>query len=181
VANSGETPAAVAAGVSSNLFLGRFMEVTGWRLRPATVEDEEFLRKLFAQNDVVLKALPAQLQTALLEMQYRGREMTYSAQYPEAKNAIVCLDDGTPIGRHLVEHSKQSFRIVDLALLPEWQGQGIGTRILEDLAQESRQAGVELSLRVVKENPALRLYKRLGFEVVAGDEISYEMVLAARA
>jgi GNAT superfamily N-acetyltransferase len=152
------------------------MEALRWRLRPAAVEDEEFLRTLFAETHVALRALPPELKASLLDMQYRGRAMTYSTQHPLAKNSIACLDDGTPVGRHLVERKAEGFRGIDLAILPQWQGRGIGTRILEDLAQESRQAGVKLSLRVVKNNPALRLYLRLGFEVVAEDEISYEMV-----
>jgi GNAT superfamily N-acetyltransferase len=152
------------------------MEALSFRLRPAVVEDEEFLRTLFAETNVMLQAFPLELQTSLLDMQYRGREMTYSTDYPEAKNAMICLDDGTPIGRRLAERGADGFRVIDLAILPLWQGRGIGTRILEDLAQESRRAGVNLSLRVVKGNPALRLYVRLGFEVVAEDEISYEMV-----
>ena len=152
------------------------MEALRWHLRPATVQDEEFLRTLFAQTDVMLQGFPRELQTALLDMQYRGREMTYSTQYPQAMNFMICLEDGTPVGRHLVERKSSAFRGIDLAILPQWQGRGIGTRVLEDLARESRHAGAELSLRVVKGNPALRLYLRLGFEIAAADEVAYEMV-----
>ena len=152
------------------------MEALHWHLRPATVDDEEFLRTLFAKTDVMLHGFPRELQTALLDMQYRGREMTYSTEHPEAKNSMICLDDGTPVGRHLVERKVSGFRGIDLAILPHWQRRGIGTRILEDLVRESRHAGVDLSLRVVKGNPALRLYSRLGFEIAATDEVSYEMV-----
>ena len=154
----------------------KFMEALGFRLRPAVLEDEEFLRTLFAETNVTLQALPLELQASLIDMQYRGRKMTYSAEYPEAKDSIACLDDGTPVGRHLVERKTDGFRGIDLAIMPQWQGRGIGTRILEDLAQESRQAGVKFSLRVVKANPALRLYLRLGFEISAADEMAYEMV-----
>jgi len=154
------------------------MEALGWRLRAAIEEDEEFFRTLFAQTNVTLQSLPLELQAALLDMQYRGREMTYSAQYPDAKDSMICFEDGTPIGRRLVHRSEVGFRVIDLAILPQWQGRGIGTGVLAELAQQSRETGVKLSLRMVKENPALRLYSRLGFETVAADEISYEMVLA---
>ncbi|HEY5330097.1 MAG TPA: GNAT family N-acetyltransferase [Acidobacteriaceae bacterium] len=154
------------------------MDTLGWRLRPAVKEDEEFLRTLFALTQVTLQSFPPELQATLLEMQYRGREMTYSTQYPDAEDSMICLNDGTPIGRRLVDRSDERFRLVDVAVLPEWQGKGIGTRVLAELAQQSRETGVKLSLRMVKENPAVRLYSRLGFETVAADEISYEMVLA---
>jgi GNAT superfamily N-acetyltransferase len=156
------------------------MEAIGWRLRPARVEDDNFLRILFANTDVALRALPPDLQVALLEMQYRGRGITYSTLYPEATDSILCLDDGTPVGRYLVDRSNNGFRVVDLAILPQWQGRGIATGVLKDLVQESRHAGVELRLRVVKESAAQRLYAHLGFEIVAVDEIAYEMVWAAR-
>src|SRR5665213_1636654 len=152
------------------------MEALGWRLRTAIEEDEEFLRTLFAQTNVALQSFPLELQAALLDMQYRGREMTYSTQYPDAEDSMICLDDGTRIGRCLVDRSDERLRLVDLAIVPEWQGKGIGTRVLAELAQQSRETGVKLSLRIVKENPALRLYSRVGFEVETADEVSYEMV-----
>jgi ribosomal protein S18 acetylase RimI-like enzyme len=151
------------------------MEALGWRLRAAIEDDEEFLRTLFAQTNVTLQSLPLELQAALLNMQYRGRELTYSTQYPEALNSIVCLDEDTCVGRLLMDRRAETFRVIDLAILPQWQGRGIGTGILKDLAQESRHRGVKLRLRVTKENRALELYLRLGFEIEGGDDISYEM------
>jgi GNAT superfamily N-acetyltransferase len=174
-------PAAWATGTRQFGRKVKFMEALRWRLQPAAVKDEEFFRTLFAETNVMLQAFPLELQASLLDMQFRGREMTYSTAYPEAKNSLICLDDGTSIGRRLVDQSDDGFRLVDLAILPAWQGRGIGTQVLADLAQQSRETGVKLSLRIVKENPALRLYCRLGFATVAADEISYEMVLADQA
>jgi len=151
------------------------MEALGLRLRAAIEDDEEFLRTLFAQTNVTLQSLPLELQTALLDMQYRGRELTYSTQYPEAQNSIICLDEDTCVGRLLMDRRAETFRVIDLAILPQWQGRGIGSGILKDLAQESRHRGVKLHLRVTKENRALELYLRLGFEIDGGDDISYEM------
>ena len=58
------------------------------------------------------------------------------------------------------------------------RGNGIGTRLLDELATVARRAGVpRLSLSVDSENPALRLYERLGYREVARDEDGVRMVL----
>jgi ribosomal protein S18 acetylase RimI-like enzyme len=55
---------------------------------------------------------------------------------------------------------------VDIALLPEYRGMGIGTRLLRDLISESEESGKPLSIHVERFNPALRLYERLDFRTV---------------
>ncbi|MGB3292805.1 MAG: GNAT family N-acetyltransferase [Phormidesmis sp.] len=58
-----------------------------------------------------------------------------------------------------------------IAVMPEVQGQGVGTALLKytlALAQ-ARYPAVSLSIRM--SNPALRLYQRLGFVAVADSEV----------
>ena len=58
------------------------------------------------------------------------------------------------------------------------RGNGVGTRLLDELATAARRAGLSrLSLSVDSENPALRLYERLGYREVARDEDGVRMVL----
>ena len=61
-----------------------------------------------------------------------------------------------------------------ISLLKEYRGQGIGTRLLREMLDLLRQEGYsQASLSVQKENYALRMYQRAGFEVVAdrGEEV----------
>ncbi len=52
-----------------------------------------------------------------------------------------------------------------IALLPEYRGQGLGTRLLQQFFEHLQQMGYEaVSLSVVPENPAFRLYQRFGFQ-----------------
>ncbi len=146
-----------------------------YRLRKANAEDEEFLRHLFNETEQSLQALPLELREALMEMQYRGREMTYSAQYPEAESWILCLQDGTAAGRHLVARQPNGFHEIDLAVLPEYQGRGLGTFALEQLQRRARAEGVGVTLNVAKANQAERLYTRLGFEWMGEDEVFCQM------
>ena len=55
-----------------------------------------------------------------------------------------------------------------ISLFKEYRGQGIGTRLLCQMLDLLRQKGYgQVSLSVQKENYALRLYKKAGFEVLA--------------
>lgn len=64
-----------------------------------------------------------------------------------------------------------------ISLLPEYHGLGIGTRLLNDLLLLLQEHGyLRASLSVQKENPALRLYQRTGFHIVAERETEYVML-----
>lgn len=71
--------------------------------------------------------------------------------------------DGADVGRLYVDRREREIRIVDIALLPEARGQGIGTALLGALIDESQAAGKPLTIHVERQNPALRWYEGLGF------------------
>jgi ribosomal protein S18 acetylase RimI-like enzyme len=78
----------------------------------------------------------------------------------------VIEKDGVSIGRLYVARWEREIRIMDIALLPEHRGAGIGTELLRELQDEARSAGKTLTIHVERFNPALRLYERLGFRQV---------------
>jgi ribosomal protein S18 acetylase RimI-like enzyme len=55
---------------------------------------------------------------------------------------------------------------MDIALLPEYCGKGIGGYLIEGVLREAADAGKRVSIHVEKHNPAQRLYARLGFQPV---------------
>jgi ribosomal protein S18 acetylase RimI-like enzyme len=61
---------------------------------------------------------------------------------------------------------EREIRIMDIALLPEDRGAGIGTKLLRELQEEARAAGKSLTIHVERFNPALGLYERLGFQQI---------------
>ena len=64
-----------------------------------------------------------------------------------------------------------------ISLLPEYRGRGIGTQLLNALLLLLRENGYRrVSLSVQKENPALRLYQRTGFRIVAEEGTEYLML-----
>jgi GNAT superfamily N-acetyltransferase len=64
---------------------------------------------------------------------------------------------------------------LSIAVLPEYRGQGLGTQMLERLLQDAQTKHSAVSLSVSTDNPARRLYERLGFEVVSSDGTSLTM------
>lgn len=65
-----------------------------------------------------------------------------------------------------------------ISLLPEYRGQGIGTKLLNDLLSLLCEKGFrQVSLSVQKKNPAVRLYKRAGFQILEEKGTEYLMFL----
>ena len=62
-----------------------------------------------------------------------------------------------------------------IAVLPESRGKGIGTLMLRRLLASVDEKYEAVSLSVNEENPAVRLYRRLGFDVVEQHEGSLTM------
>ena len=64
-----------------------------------------------------------------------------------------------------------------ISLLPEYRGQGTGTQLLNGLLRLLRENEYQrASLSVQKENPALRLYRRAGFRILAEKGTEYLML-----
>ncbi len=70
------------------------------------------------------------------------------------------------MGRLYLEDWTKELRIIDIALFSAYRGRGWGEAILRDLMDATARSGRALSIHVEKQNPAMRLYKRLGFETI---------------
>lgn len=145
----------------------------------STPDDDAFLQELFfavRAPEFQLAGLAGPMLTQLLEMQYRAQYTSYVANYPAAKNSIVWVD-GERAGRMLVDQG-DACHLIDIALLPQYRGRGIGTQVLQQMCVEARGAGKTVRLSVRPENPARRLYERLGFRATASDMTQIVMELA---
>ena len=101
---------------------------------------------------------------AFVRMQFTAQDSYYRQQFPDTSFDIVMVD-GVPAGRLYVDRRDAEIRIIDIALLPEHRGNGIGTSLLRDLLAEADAAGKSVTIHVERLNPALRLYERLGFSL----------------
>lgn len=76
-----------------------------------------------------------------------------------------------------IDENTPSFAI---SLLPQFRGQGIGTRLMRAMLERLAQKGVkQASLAVQKDNYAVKMYRRCGFETVSENEQEYIMVYRA--
>lgn len=138
-------------------------------LRPAEPSDDTFLFRVYASTrSGELAPLPwtNEQKESFLKMQFDAQNLYYRENYPDASFDII-LADGKPIGRLYVARWPEEIRIMDIALLPTHRGGGIGTKLLRHLVSESEEVGKPLTIHVERFNPALGLYERLGFRVVA--------------
>jgi ribosomal protein S18 acetylase RimI-like enzyme len=152
-------------------------------LRPIEPGDEEFLYRVYAstrQEELAQVDWPEEQRAAFLRMQFDAQSSYYEEHYRGAELSVILSDDH-PAGRLYVARWPKEIRIVDIALLPEHRGIGIGTRLLKDLISESEESGKHLSIHVERFNPALRLYDRLGFRTVADKGVYVLMERAPRA
>jgi ribosomal protein S18 acetylase RimI-like enzyme len=140
----------------------------GLSFRPITDADLPFLYDVYASTRTEeLAPVPwseAQ-KAAFLTMQFRAQHADYQQNYA-GSDRLVAMHGDRPAGRLYVERGKRAHAVIDIALLPEHRGQGFGSAIMRDLMDEAACAGKPLSIHVEKFNPALRLYRRLGFRTV---------------
>jgi ribosomal protein S18 acetylase RimI-like enzyme len=78
---------------------------------------------------------------------------------------IIELGDA-PIGIQAVERAPDHIQLWRIFILPEYQRRGIGSQLIECVLAEARSARLPLRLRVLRVNPAFKLYERMGFKVV---------------
>ena len=73
-----------------------------------------------------------------------------------------------------VDDETPSFAI---SLIPEYRGKGIGTRLMRNMLNLLKEQGFkQASLAVQKANYAVRMYKKVGFEIIDENDEEYIMV-----
>jgi ribosomal protein S18 acetylase RimI-like enzyme len=149
-------------------------------LRPVELGDEEFLYRVYAstrQEELAQTGWSEAQKEMFLRQQFEAQSRYYREHYQEASFDVI-LTDSSPIGRLYVARWPEEIRIVDIAVLPEYRNAGIGTKLLENLISESEASAKPLSIHVERFNPALHLYRRLGFREVADKGVYLLMVRA---
>jgi GNAT superfamily N-acetyltransferase len=137
-------------------------------LRPITPEDVPFLAGVYASTraeELAVTGWSDEEKAVFCQRQFDAQSAHYRENYPGASLQII-EREGVAIGRLYVAHWERQIRIMDIALLPEHRGAGIGTKLLRDLQEEARSAGKSLTIHVERFNPALQLYQRLGFQQI---------------
>ena len=156
-------------------------------LRDASGRDKPWLTALFAAGQPAwaeLAVLPDGLGDDLVKIQYDARQTQYRSFWPGAVQRVIHLQsagecslepDGAllhwqAVGALWIADTAQGIHVLDIALLPAWRSQGIGTRCLKDVLATAARRQLPVRLQVALDNPARQLYERLGFEAAGADD-----------
>jgi len=135
-------------------------------LRPVTDADQEFLVGVYASTRATELAQvdwDDSQNDAFIRWQYAMQKQEYDARYPNARYELILVDD-QPAGRIWVGTDDTQIRLLDIALLTEFQNRGVGAYLLRQLIDEAQLAHKPLRHMVFMLNDnAHRFYERLGF------------------
>ena len=146
-------------------------------LRPATAGDYDFMCRLYhSTREEEMRQFPfddAQ-KRAFLDQQFAAQFAHYEQHYPTCERNIV-ERDGVAIGRVWIDEWRDQIRLVDIALVPECRGSGIGTLLLRGILARGKATRKPVTIHVEAFNPALRLYERLGFTKIDSNGVYFLM------
>jgi len=138
----------------------------GLTFRPITDADQPFLARVYAstrKQELAATSMTDMQKAALLLLQFRAQHAHFQQHYPQA-DMLVVMGGGDDIGRLYIARWPTRHGIIDITLLPEYRRHGAGEVLLRDLMDEAAACGKDVSVLVEKFNPAMRLYRRLGFK-----------------
>ena len=145
-------------------------------LRPVDETDEDFLIELYKSSrgdDLRGLAWSEDRVSEFLEMQYEAQR-NLQDDNQQVSDQLVLMN-GKPIGRSSIEARADEIRCIDLALLPDYRNQGVGTLLIQRLQEQARSAGLPLHLQVIRFNRAINLLERLGFKRTSETGTHFQM------
>ncbi len=137
-------------------------------LRKAGPDDHEFVRRIHHLG------IREYVEDMFGEWDEPYQDERFAGQYRVAETWII-LRDGAEVGWLGKRELPKEIFLTELNVAPEHQNQGIGTRVLRDLIAEARRDDKTVSLGVMTNNPARRLYAREGFEMVGENKHKHFM------
>lgn len=134
-------------------------------LRPVQPADEEFLLRVYASTrsaELALVPWTPEQKTVFVRMQFEAQRKHYQARYPRSEYSVIA-HQGRDVGRLWRVSEPDGIHILDLTLLPECRGAGIGAALLRRLQREAAGSGLGLFIYVESAGPALPVFEHLGF------------------
>ena len=139
--------------------------------------DKSFLRELYATTRAAEMAMVPwsdEQKDEFVEMQFNAQHTFYFEQFKNAEFGIISKNN-LDIGRLYLDRRDDEVRIIDIALHPTYQRLGIGERLLNAIIQYAQERELPVTIHVEKNNPAMSLYLRLGFELIE-DQGVYDLM-----
>lgn len=133
--------------------------------RPAQASDFDFCARLYAEDLALYIPDPGEQAAKLATLRPR---------WHVEQVRIICRG-GADIGWLQSVPADGTLFIVQFFIEGALRGQGIGTAVLTRIIEAAGANGQDVALDVVKQNRAVRLYRRLGFQITGGDGPKYAM------
>jgi len=152
-------------------------------LRPQTQADDVFLFELYAstrEEETAAFGFNAEQSRQFLRSQFELQTIHYRRHYEGASFDILEVN-GQAAGKLYVHRGAREWRVMDIALLPQFRNRGAGTSLLRSLLEDADRTGVPVTIHVEEYNRARRLYERLGFQVKEQQGIYLLLERARRA
>jgi ribosomal protein S18 acetylase RimI-like enzyme len=141
------------------------------RLRASQAKDFAFARELYFET-----------MRPMIERLFgwnQARQEENFTRWFDLDEVSIITADGIDVGWIQQRADSGGIFLGSIYVMPSMQGLGIGTRILRSLLASARDQSKVLTLAVMKINPAIRLYERLGFRTTHEDE--YKLYMRADA
>jgi GNAT superfamily N-acetyltransferase len=138
-------------------------------LRPVTPDDDGFLLSVYestrSEELAQVEWQPGHRE-AFLRWQFDLQRQEYEARFPDAEYYLIVIND-EPAGRIWIGEDPKQIRLLDIALLTQFQNRGAGTALLGWLIEKANASAKPLRHMVFMLNSdAHRFYERLGFVVI---------------
>lgn len=137
-------------------------------LRPIGEEDQDFLLALYGTtraDELALVDWDEARKAAFVRQQFDAQHRYYQQIFSQGSFQVILAGD-EPAGRLYLDDGPDETRIVDIAVMPQFQGHGIGTALVSQVLAAAAARGASVTIHVERNNPALRWYARLGFHLV---------------
>lgn len=140
----------------------------GFTIRVETDDDFAFACDLYAEirhDEIAPAPWPDQVKRDFLDAQCRLQRDHYAKHYVGA-DLLIIERDYKPVGRLYAHATQNEIRLMDIALRGAERNHGVGSCLVRALQTEAQQRGVDLTLHVEPNNPAQRMYQRMGFRLI---------------
>lgn len=138
-------------------------------LRPATGEDAQFLLAVYEStraDELAQVEWPPGQRDVFIKWQFETQRREYDTRFPDAEYDVILIDN-QPAGRIWIGRDNTQVRLLDIALLPEFQNRKAGTTLIRRLMTVAKSGNIPLRHMVfVLNDDAHRFYERMGFVII---------------
>jgi ribosomal protein S18 acetylase RimI-like enzyme len=138
------------------------------QLRPASSEDAEFLYRVYCttrEQEMAMVPWTHEQREAFLRMQFAAQQSDYSKRFPDARQTIIVADD-VDVGRFHTVEVNDEIKILDITVLPNHRGNGIGSFIIREVQTNAQRSDKRVVIYVESFNPSVSFFEKRGFEKI---------------